>query len=108
MLDPVRRAPPLLFCGGAWGGVPHRKVPKKVPDGGTPYAHLKKKALRIGGDPPLEGGTPYGKSSGVVGVEDRGYPPVWGLPPYAGTGFSGVGYRIFLGVPRFFIDALDR
>ena len=31
----ISKVPTLLFCGGAWGGVPHRKVPKKVPEGGT-------------------------------------------------------------------------
>ena len=68
----------------------------------------REKVLHIGGVPPMEGGPPHGKSPGVVGVEYRGVPPGLGGTPYAGTGFSGVGYRVFWGVPRFFIDALDR
>ena len=67
-VGPVRitKIPPA-FWGGAWGGVPHRKVPKKVPVGGTPLCALKKKALKIEGVPPRSGvgcrvflgGTPF-------------------------------------------------
>ena len=53
--------------------------------------------------PLWRGVPPHGKSSGGVGVEDRGVPPgLGGTPPYAGTGFSGVGYRVFLGGTPFF------
>ena len=55
---------PAFFLGGAWGGVPHRKVPKEVPKGGT--------------------------------------------PPMRVQGFLGWGAGFFWGVPRVFIDALDR
>ena len=47
-----------------------------------------KKALLVGGTP-SGGGTPNGKSSGVVGVEDRGTPRSGVSPPMRGTG--GVG-----------------
>ena len=54
---------PLSKSGGdIWegrGGVPHRKVPKTVPAWGPPLCALFKK-----------------------GVEDGGYPSVWGVPPW--------------------------
>ena len=53
---------------------------------------FEKKALRIGGVTPRSGG----------------YPPYAGHRGGSGSGFLGWGAGFFWGVPRFFIDALDR
>ena len=91
-------------------GYPIEKFRNKFRWGVPPYAHFRKKGVEDrGGDPPLEGGTPHGKSSGGVGVEDRGVPPgLGGTPPMRVQGFLGWGAGFFWGVPRVFIDALDR
>ena len=77
--------PPCFFVGVRGVGYPIEKFRKKFRWGYPPYAHFKKKALRIGGTP----------RSG-------------GYPPMRVPGFLGWGAGFFWGVPRFFIDALDR
>ena len=55
---------PCFLRGGVGGGGPYKKVPKIVPEGGTPLCAIEKKGVADrGGYPPSGGGYPLWKKS---------------------------------------------